>query len=95
MTFRQRSPDDGVFLAVDVQFGQTAAGSVVGEADGDRLRLLLHRHRDLKQRLADEAGADVHALMLLTVAAASTSVDQNTRRFVEGVGRSPKLLGNV
>lgn len=44
---------------------------------------------------ADEGGGDVHALELLAVAAASTSVDRHAWGFKEGVGGCPKLFPHL
>lgn len=94
-TVRHRSPDDAVHLFVHVEFGQTVALSVVGHTDGDRLRALCDGHRDLKQGFADEARGDIPALFVLRVAAASTSEDGHTGRFVEDVGGSTELPAHV
>ena len=46
-------------------------------------------------RLAEVAGAGVHALLALTVAAASTSVGGHTRGFKEGVCCRSELLPHI
>lgn len=46
-------------------------------------------------RFAEESCGDVPALFVLRVAAASTSVDGHTRRFIENVGGGPELPAHV
>lgn len=46
-------------------------------------------------RLADIRGSDVHALVFLAVAAASTSVDRHAGWFIEGVCGCPKLFPHI
>lgn len=46
-------------------------------------------------RFAEVSRGDVPALFVLRVAAASTSVDGHTRRFIENVGGSPELPAHV
>lgn len=46
-------------------------------------------------RFAEKSCGDVPALFVLRVAAASTSVDGHTRRFIENVGGGPELPAHV